>query len=83
MLKSLAIYLSRLMLVANALNVKFHSTMKDILKQDFNVSYQKGPLKRIERCQAKGINHTCFVFYVCFFFDFCLFVVCKLCFFNI
>ena len=49
------VYLSNLMLVANAVNDKFHDTLKnDILKKDFSVDYQRGPLKRIERCQAKA-----------------------------
>ena len=47
------VYLSNLMIVANALNNKFHETMEIILKKDFSVTYQRGPLKRIERCIAK------------------------------
>ena len=49
------VYLSNLMLVANAVNDKFHDTLKnDILKKDFSVDYQRGPLKKIERCQSKA-----------------------------
>ena len=49
------VYLSNLMLVANAVNEKFHDVLKnDILKKDFACDYQQGPIKRIERCQAKA-----------------------------
>ena len=49
------VYLSNLMLVAHAMDDKFHDIMKnDILRKDFHVDYQRGPLKRIQRCQAKA-----------------------------
>ena len=49
------VYLSNLMVVANALNDKFHDTMKkDILKKDFRVDYNRGPIKQMRRCQAKA-----------------------------
>ena len=49
------IYLGNLMMVANAMNDKFHDVMQnDIYKQDLEIEYVAGPVKRIERCLAKA-----------------------------
>lgn len=51
------VHLSKLLIVANALNDKFHDIMRnDILRKDFACMYQAGPLKAIERCQSKTEN---------------------------
>ena len=47
------VYLPNLIIVAKSLDDEFHKTMKDIFKKDFKIDYQRGPLKRIERCAAK------------------------------
>ena len=49
------VYLSNLMVVANALDGVFHDTMqKQVLKLDFHVNYKRGPIKTMRRCQAKA-----------------------------
>ena len=49
------IYLPNLMIVAKSLDSKFHNVMKNVIFQkDFNVEYVRGPLKTIERAQAKA-----------------------------
>ena len=57
------VYLPKLLIVASALDDKFHDTLKnDILRKDMTVNYTRGPLKRIERCQAKGTPFLIFFF---------------------
>ena len=49
------VYLSNLMVVANALDNAFHDTVKHIiLRNDFKVDYKRGPIKTMKRCQAKA-----------------------------
>ena len=49
------VYLSNLMITANALNDEFHRTMQQvILKNDDLCEYQEGPLKKIDRALAKS-----------------------------
>ena len=48
------VYLSKLMITANILNDIFHCAMENIFCNDKFATYTKGPLKKMNRCQAKA-----------------------------
>ena len=48
------VYLADLLVVSHAINEKFHKAMQtEILAKDFNVQYQRGPIKGVGRCRNK------------------------------